>query len=614
MATISFNVNATAAVTSIGGLQKAVSALNTELRSTNTTATLLMARLQGLNRTALTQLQLNVRTVTRDLDTQIARVGQAMNAWHRLNTVRGPGGGGGGPGGFGGGGGGLAGFTATGVAAGLTAAISTAVLRSMRQSITDSMMAPGEAARASSSSMLGGQSALQNLRANLAADISDEVVQRTRELAAELGVPASKMYEIIASTSSALGGEGMRATEFAKELGTLLVGAGTQEAKELLGAVGDVTSAIKETRGEAIAGYGHLAQVQARARVVEMQKIQQNYIPVLQSGTAAGFGYSPAFTGSLYSALTKAGGDKEGRLSGTAAIGLMVQMSEFLKKRSLFQDKSPDQAFMAARDDEGIMKKFWKDYSGEKKTLGSVLKTMSDKNAEAYGQFTNWFANWGGKFEDYVKEGEDRLKQQENDTAFSLKRIMDTFDANQESLAELKPAGSQALPDEAVLKLKNEMITALRTVPGMEGGGRAALMAEEGIVQAKAFQDFKDANKFDYAVTRLTGRGDVTGDESNVLREWTQTFIAEKLKEEQANQGFTQAAKDMTVAVETLVGAMTVVSEETAKDNARRATVGEEAGVQERYWWKDPPSFRRSAYEWGRYFGAISDDVSGVPE
>lgn len=266
----------------------------------------------------------------------------------------------------------------------------------------------------------------------------DEIKQRTIEIAGQVNADQSAVAAALSSTLSAVGPKNKAEAEQAFEA----TRASMQFAPEMGGAdvaalAGTAVDIAKRTGATPAQAIGFMQNIGGVARVPSLQNLSGNVAPAVMS--VSQFGGSMQEAGGLVSALTQGMADTEGRISGTAAIGLAEQLRERLPGMG-----STAERIAAIQGDPAKFKAFFQGgrfgskkfepASFEKKALASVeqLLTPGTMMARAFTEGTE-------KIGDVQGAGQatyDDLMKQVNSVTFAsrLKRTFGTATSEQQIL------------------------------------------------------------------------------------------------------------------------------------------------------------------------------------
>lgn len=232
-------------------------------------------------------------------------------------------------------------------------------------------------------------SAQRSLKLNLAGE-SEQTVQSTIEsagrIAQERGVPEAQVTEALAGAISATGGNIPLATQLTDFAAQVRPDQPSQ-LPMIAGALGDIGTAIGSDDPEQMLGF--LLEVGRRSRLQEFRKQARNIPRALIGATE--FGFEPGAAGAFFSALTKAAGDTEGELTGTAAIQFSKQLQEFFVDRG--GETGMDAVRRLQREPE-LRAEFLANFSAEAKAIGPLRSLLR----EPEGDFAQMVREFRGSF------------------------------------------------------------------------------------------------------------------------------------------------------------------------------------------------------------------------
>lgn len=210
----------------------------------------------------------------------------------------------------------------------------------------------------------------------------EEVKKETLRIAEKTAADPAAVASALSSTLSAVGPtnkaeaqQAFAATEAAMKFAPEMSG---PDIAALAGTAVDIAKRTGATPEQAI---GFMQNIGGVARVPSLQNLSGNVAPAVMS--VKQFGGSMEDAGGLVSALTQGMADTEGRISGTAAIGLAEQLRERLPKladtRSRIDAIASNPALYKAFFQGGVFggKKF-EPASFEKKALASVEQVLTE--------------------------------------------------------------------------------------------------------------------------------------------------------------------------------------------------------------------------------------------
>ena len=209
----------------------------------------------------------------------------------------------------------------------------------------------------------------------------NEIRQKTLEIAGQVNADQSSVAAALSSTLSAVGptnkAEAEQAFEATRAAMQFAPEMGGADISALAGTAVDIAKRTGATPAQAI---GFMQNIGGVARVPSLQNLSGNVAPAVMS--VSQFGGSMQESGALVSALTQGMADTEGRISGTAAIGLAEQLRERLPKLGTTAER-----IAAIQNDPALFKAFFKGgrFGGkkfepatfEKKAIASVEQLLS---------------------------------------------------------------------------------------------------------------------------------------------------------------------------------------------------------------------------------------------
>lgn len=265
-----------------------------------------------------------------------------------------------------------------------------------------------------------------------------EIKQKTLQIANQVGADQSAVAAALSSTLSAVGPTNKAEAEQAFEA----TRAAMQFAPEMGGTdiaalAGTAVDIAKRTGASPAQAIGFMQNIGGVARVPSLQNLSGNVAPAVMSVNQ--FGGSMQEAGALVSALTQGMADTEGRISGTAAIGLAEQLRERMPGLG-----STAERIAAIQNDPKLFKTFFQGgrfgtkkfepASFEKKALASVEQLLTPGTMMARA-----FAEGGEKIGDVQGAGQktyDDLMREVNSVTFTsrLKRTFGTAATEQQIL------------------------------------------------------------------------------------------------------------------------------------------------------------------------------------
>lgn len=268
----------------------------------------------------------------------------------------------------------------------------------------------------------------------------DEIKKKTIEIAGQVSADQSAVAAALSSTLSAVGptnrAEAQQAFEATRAAMQFAPEMGGSDVSALAGTAVDIAKRTGATPAQAI---GFMQNIGGVARVPSLQNLSGNVAPAVMS--VSQFGGSMQEAGGLVSALTQGMADTEGRISGTAAIGLAEQLRERLPGMG-----STAERIAAIQGDPAKFKAFFQGgrfgnkkfepASFEKKALASVeqLLTPGTMMARAFTEGTEKIGDVQGAgqatFDQLMKEVNSvtpaSRASRAISTATSESRILDT--------------------------------------------------------------------------------------------------------------------------------------------------------------------------------------------
>ena len=203
---------------------------------------------------------------------------------------------------------------------------------------------------------------------------------RANKLAQTTALPQTAIDTGLAEAFSGTGGD-IEATFATASLAAQVQKTSPEAIGEYAGSLADISKATKDK--SALRNLGFLLTVGAASRVADAKK-QAATIPGALAGAGA-FGASAETSGALFSALSVAAADTEGRRSGTGVIRLAEQLSSFFGDRGdlgTFTERMG-----ALRKDPALAKEFYEGASFEAKVKGPIREFLLDPESAVAQNF-----------------------------------------------------------------------------------------------------------------------------------------------------------------------------------------------------------------------------------
>lgn len=222
-----------------------------------------------------------------------------------------------------------------------------------------------------------------------------QIEQRADALAAELGLPQRFVDQGLAAAFGSSEGNAELAFSRVRAAGRFLK-TRPEGLGEFAGALGDISKATGDP--DAMRNLGFLLAVGAESRVTDDRKLAET-VPVALAGAKA-FGARAEESGALFDALSKAGADTEGRLTGTGVIRTAEQLSEFFDKRIKEGKTGADidtfaERLQALRSDPTLAREFADTASFEAKVKGPLREFLLDPNAPISKEYQRLLRGFG---------------------------------------------------------------------------------------------------------------------------------------------------------------------------------------------------------------------------
>jgi hypothetical protein len=244
---------------------------------------------------------------------------------------------------------------------------------------------------------LGAGAARDQLKRNisvLGVPAARKFEERAGRLAAELGLPQSKVDIALGEAFSA-GGDVEGSFERVRLAGRFLKTA-PEELGGFAGSLGDISKGTGDK--DALRNLGFLLTISAQSRLTKASASAANVPPALAG--AAAFGARGEESGGLYSALSVAIGDIEGRITGTAIIQATRQLSDFFDER-IKKGKSAKgidtfaERLQQLRADPKLAREFFEGASFESKAIGPLRNFFTDPGSEIAREYEKNIRSFG---------------------------------------------------------------------------------------------------------------------------------------------------------------------------------------------------------------------------
>lgn len=221
----------------------------------------------------------------------------------------------------------------------------------------------------------------RNLSGSSDAEIKD-VASTAIQIADKTGISEVFINQALADSLSA-SGVNIPASKKAVRAAARISPDTPEDIKQIAGTLLDLSKVTKTNDG--LANLGYLSAVGAAGRVVDAKAQATNIAPGI-IGTLP-FGGNAKDSGSLFAALSNAGADSQGQLTGTAIIQFARQIEAFDKKTAAFDSDTLGGRVSALQGNQKLAEAFLSKASFAGKAVGPIRQLLTDAKSNAALQY-----------------------------------------------------------------------------------------------------------------------------------------------------------------------------------------------------------------------------------